>query len=317
LGRRRKSKVWLGKVSSIRRDAAQLTLMHDTFPAMLERALDPDWVVSYYGRDWRLAQPRFANDRVWGKLGFARRSRTAAVEYDEEHHDWITQESPARQGNYSHFVIDLESQYIAFEEKGVDITHKSFLNAMGQFLMRAGLEVNLLSDANTFETWLANVDRVTRFYVSLKAPNPGFSRRAAETRRITEEIAAERLSIEATSEGGLNVSNTLLEGAAETAALGNGSFKATGFAGQARRFFDSAKKYLTGVIEVSDEDSSDTIQAKIDGLLHELAPELEQPAVPDAPVARVQQAEPPRPAELEAGESEGPDSAPDVPDVDE
>jgi hypothetical protein len=231
MARRRKSKIWLGKISSIRRDPQQLALVHERFPAQLARALDPDHVVSYYGREWRLAQPHWSDSSLFGKLGFARRARTEAVSYDEASHDWITQESPAAQGNYSHFVIDLPTQYIAFEEKGQDITHKAFVNAFDRFLSNGGLEVDLLTDSRTFEAWLSSVDRVTRFYVSIKAPNPGYSKRAEETRRIAEEIAAERLSVEATSEAGLHVRGTLLEGAAETASRGNGAYRASGFAG--------------------------------------------------------------------------------------
>jgi hypothetical protein len=277
MARRRRDTIWLGKVSSIRRDRAQLAIIHDQFVDQLRLALDPSRVETSYNRTWRLAKPEFRDGVVFGKLGFARRSRTPEVEYDEVRHDWVTHDSPARQGNYSHFVIDLGTQCIAFEERPGDIFNTSFTRAMGKFLATGGLEIDLLSDTNTFETWLAQVDRVTRFYVSLKMPNPGFSKRADETRKIAEEIDAERLSIEAESETGLNVGGTILEGAAETAARGNGKYRASGYVGPRRRFYDSAKQFLKGAVEVTDDDSSETIQSKILDLLRDLAPEPDPP----------------------------------------
>jgi hypothetical protein len=267
----KRRQIWLAKVSRQNRDPNQIALVHDQFQPEILRGLDPDRQIIYYGRVWRLSQPQVNEDgTVFGKLGFARGARAEEVHYDESQHDWISEDAPSRQGNFSHFVIDLRTQVLAFEEKGDDLSRQSFLNALGLFLMPVGYEVILMSDSGSFDAWLEEVDRVTRFYVTLKRPNPGWSPRARQARAIAEEISADRLSVEATSEGDLNVRNTVLDGAAETAARGNGHFKASGFRGKSRRFYDSARRFLGGIIELSDSDSSEATLQKIREAMTEL-----------------------------------------------
>jgi hypothetical protein len=216
-----------------------------------------------------LSQPIKRDRYLSGKLGFARGARAEEVHYDEVAHDWVEEEAPSRQGNFSHYVIDIPSQVVAFEEKGDDLSRQSFLNALGNFLAPVGYEVVLMSDTSSFDAWLAEVDRVTRFFVSLKRPNPGWSKRAEQVRDVAEEISADRLSVEATSESDLNVRNTFLDGAAETAARGNGHFRATGFAGTRRRFYDSSRRFLGAVIDLSDADTSESTMNKIQEALRE------------------------------------------------
>lgn len=270
--RTHRRRVWLAKISRIDRHPEQLSLIHQEFEPDLLDVLEPSHRHIFYGREWRLSQPH-ADDRsrsLFGKLGFARGTRAEQVDYIEAEHDWVTVDTPAKAGNYSHFVVDLDTQIVAFEERGVDLSKTSFVNALGLFLADGGYEVNLLSDAADFDVWLRDMDRVTRFYVTLKAPNPRWSRRARETRRLAEEIAAERLSIEATSDSHLNVRDTLLQGAADTAAMGNGEFRATGVKDGGRRYFDSRKRFVSGDIEVPDQASSGAILAEIRELLHTL-----------------------------------------------
>jgi hypothetical protein len=97
----------------------------------------------------------------------------------------------------------------------------------------------------------------------LRRPNPGWTAQAEKARQIAEEISADRLSIEANSDESLNVQDTVLDGAAENAAKGNGYFKASGWKGGARRFYDSGKKFLGAVIDLSDSDSSVSTLRKI------------------------------------------------------
>src|SRR4051812_37584602 len=102
--RRRTRTIWVAKVSFADRRTSQLALMHERFPEALARALDPDRRVTYY-REWRLSEPRWSErrDLVAAQLGFRRRTRQEEVDYDEEHHEWVSSEAPARQGNFAHF----------------------------------------------------------------------------------------------------------------------------------------------------------------------------------------------------------------------
>jgi hypothetical protein len=277
MARRRSRTVWLGKVSFIDRRPSQLALMHDRFPEALNRALDPDRRVTFY-REWRLSQPTWEADEsiVYAQLGFRRRTRQEEVDYDDAAHTWVSSDGQARQGNFANFVIDVDSQLIAFEDRGNDLKRSAFLSALGRFLKPAGLEVNLISDAREFDTWVQSMDRVTRFRVSLRHPNPGWSKRAKEVRELAGEIEAERLTIEAESESGLVVKDTLLDGAADTAALANGAYKATGEVNGKKRFFDSARRFVSGLIEVTDSDDSVTIVHKIRSLMLEISPKVPQ-----------------------------------------
>lgn len=270
--RRSNRTVWLGKVSFTDRRPEQLALVHDRFPDALYRALDPERPVAYY-REWRLSQPRVDQRTLSAELGFRRRTRQEEVDYDEDQHEWISSEAAARLGNFAHFVLDLDSQIVAFEDRGEDLRRDSFVTVLGRFLEVSGLEVNLISDTNEFEAWLNSVDAVTRFRVTLRQPNPGWSKRAKQVRELAQEVDPDWLTIEAQSTTGLNVRDTLLDGAADTAAMGNGSFKATGIVGDSRRFFDSAKRFLSGIIEVTNEDSSPTIASKLRDLMDEIVPE--------------------------------------------
>lgn len=267
----RRRQIWLAKISLRSRNPAQLALVHENFRGHLLEALNPDRKVTYYGRDWRLSEPQMGNaeEYITGKLGFGRGRRAEEVHYDEAEHDWVSEEAPTRQGNYAHFVIDVPRQVVAFEDKGDDLSRQAFVNAMDKFLETVGYEVAVMSDARSFEVWLAEVDRVTRFYVSLRRPNPGWSAQAEKARVIAEEISADRLSIEANSEESLNVQQTVLDGAAENAARGNGYFKASGWKGSARRFYDSSRKFLGAVIDLSDSDSSESTLRKIREALDE------------------------------------------------
>lgn len=268
--------VWIGKISFIDRNPDQMVLAHEQFPDALMHALDPNRPVSHY-REWRLSQPRRTDRSVAAELGFRRRTRQEEVDYDDELHEWISSEAAAPQGNFAHFVVDLETQLIGFEDRGKDLSRDAFANVLSKFLESVGLEINLISDTREFDAWLEGVDVVTRFRVTLRQPNPGWSRRAQQVRDLAQEVDPDWMTIEATSQRGLNVRDTLLDGAADTASMGNGEFKASGLSGGSRRFFDSAKRFVSGIIEVGSEDSSSTIASKIGDLMDEIAPKPPHP----------------------------------------
>jgi hypothetical protein len=274
--RRSHRTVWVGKVSFVDRRPEQMAFAHERFPDALRRALDPDKHVKYY-REWRLSEPRADGEMLAAELGFRRRLRQEEVDYDESQHEWISSEAAARLGNFAHFVVDLSTQMIAFEDRGQDLQRDSFLTVLDRFLETAGLEVNLISDTNEFEAWLDSVDAVTRFHVTLRQPNPGWSKRAKQVRALAQEVNPDWMTIDAHSKSGLNVRDTLLNGAADTAAMGNGSFKATGTVGASRRFFDSARRFVSGVIEVTDEDSAPTVASKIRDVMVDIAPDPPEP----------------------------------------
>lgn len=266
----RKRQVWLAKIS--RRES---TLLDNDFPSDLLVALDPTIRVHRYNREWRLSKPEQSGPFIVGKLGFERPARREEVHYDEEAQDFVVESAPSEQGNFSYYVIEGRKQVLAFELRPPDIYAKSFLGALQKILSQSHprFEIDLLSDVHSFEAWLESVDTVTRFFASLKPPNPSSSRRAREVRSLMDETDAERISIEATSSeegGGLTIKNTLLEAAADHAAEGNGRFRLSALKGGARRFFDSSNQLLTGQIEVSANDDEPSILRKLMQLARDL-----------------------------------------------
>ncbi|MGA7705250.1 MAG: hypothetical protein WB998_10190 [Solirubrobacteraceae bacterium] len=270
----RKRRIWLAKIGLIDRDQVRLFAVHEEFPKAIVAALNPDRRQTYYGRIWRPSQPVVdeSSNLLFCKLGWAKPAQAEEVDYIESEHDWVTLHAPAKTGNYSHFVVNLTSQLVAYEERG-DISRQAFLNALSLFVTDMGYEVEPVSDTAEFEAWLDDMDQVTRFYVTLKRPNPSYGKRARETREIAGQINAERLSVEAVSKDNVNVRDTFLEGAAETAALGNGQYKATGIKAGAKRFFDSAKRFLGRDIDVASEDSSRVILDKMADAMANMEPD--------------------------------------------
>lgn len=263
-------RVWLAKISLASRDPEQLALVHENFQHDMQEALDPDGSYAYYGRTWRLSAPLVSDCRLYGKLGYAKRAG-AHAEYVEDEHDWV--DAPGSRGAYSHFVLNLETQFLAFEGKS-DLSRESFVNAFSRFIRGKGYEIEPVSDTGEFESWLGDVDTITRFDVTVRRPNPGGQKKRAE--ELRDQIDADSLHIAATARGGLHVRDTPLEGAAEVAALGSGKFSATGIKDGAKRFFDSTKRSLGGHIAVDEKDSSRTILEKIDGLMPELVPPADE-----------------------------------------
>lgn len=270
-------RVWLSKISSIRRDPAQLELVHGQFADALRAALDPDIQVQNYGRVWRLSEPDWnvAPGDVCGVLGFVRRKNLEAANYDEERHEWVRAEVSRRESNCAHFRVNLDSQLIIFEERRPDIDRSAFSSALSKFLAPAGFAVEPVIDSSPFETWLADVDRVTRFRATLKRPNPRWAKRAQEVRDVIDDTEAETITIEAKAEHsatGLSVNDTFIGGIAEATRLGNGQYEASGFKGERRRFYRSETKLVSGSIEVSSRESSIAVFQRLGEALDDLKP---------------------------------------------
>jgi len=251
-----------------------ITLFAQPFEKEMAELLDPARIVSYRNRQWRLSQPRWQERVVWGKLGFAKPKGEVVC----EDHDYVLREvPPGVQRGFSYFAIDLASRVIAFEERRPEISREGFLWTKRKLVEDARWELDLLTDSESFDTWLESVDRVTRFSAPLLPPNPWTY--AEEIRGLVVEPRSKHTNLEARNDldpEGLAIRDTALGIAAEHADLGNGNYRATGITGRALRFFDSRRRALSRVIQVYDDDAEATI-------VREIVERLEEIDVPPAP----------------------------------
>jgi len=265
----------------------QGSLFDGTFSEEAEALFNPDLIKERYGRQWRLSKPTIQDGHLFGKLGFEHRAPSSHVKYDTDMHDFIEIASPLEQGNFVMFVIDLNSRIIAFEERRPDIRVQSFIGALTGILSQAGStwDLDLLADEMSFDQWIRDVDRITKFRATILQPNPSPRRRAAEIRDLISEPNADRLSVEAVADEqrteGLSVEGTLLGAVAEHAADGNGSFKASGFKQAARTFFDSTRKSITRALSLPSDSSTEALNSLISEKLSDVVAEYQSRASAD------------------------------------
>lgn len=261
----RKHRVWFA-----RWNRRALTLLDRPFAEELAAVLDADVIVERRNRQWRLSEPHFnrTRSRVWGKLGFER----AQDEIVYENRDYIVRAAPAAvQRTFVYYVIDLPTRVMAFEDRAPLISQEGFLDAFRQISKSAGWELDSLGDHAKFEAWLESVDRVVRYSATLVRPNPWTH--AEQVRALVDEPNARTANLEVRNDSdaeGLRVAGTVIEATSEHADAGNGRYKATGVRGTVHRYFDSARKLLTRVIEVDDSDTDESTVAKIEKTLDDV-----------------------------------------------
>ena len=157
-----KRQVWIGRLNR-----RMQSLFDSEFASDVLEALDPSKQIESYNRRWRLSKPELRGEYIHGKLGFERLSSTEEVSYDESVFDFVVEIGPSQQGNFSQFVISIRTQRIAFEQKGSIIKRQSFHHAFNKILRDTGFELDFLPDEESFENWLEEVDRVTKFSAKL------------------------------------------------------------------------------------------------------------------------------------------------------
>ena len=252
------------------------------FQADITEALDPQQVVTRYERAWRLSRPQQLGDEpvLHGKLGFqSAQSSTDEVEYDEEAEDFIAVPNSRGRGQFSYYVLDLEDRYMIFEERR-DIKRTSFAGALRVILERtpnpqAVFEAEFVADMGEFDDWLANTDRVTRFFVSIRQPNPNWDDRDNMIRDIMEQSNAARMNLEAKPppDGpGLQIPGSGLDAFIDHAKQTYGVVRASGEVQQNRKFFDSRRKFASTDIDTNDSEPEGTYLRRLLDMLKSIAP---------------------------------------------
>lgn len=177
----------------------QRTLFQRSFSEDIQEVLNPDTMVSRYGRTWRFSKPKMKNGFLIGKLGFTAPGTEKRVDYDEEIKDFIELTVDSKQATFVLWVTDLSKQMLAFETKPPDIKYQSFKGAFGGILNERsdiGLILEGIAETSQFIEWVESVDRVTKFTANLRTPNPDFSKHAKIIQGLLGDTNADRARLE-------------------------------------------------------------------------------------------------------------------------
>lgn len=227
-------------------------------------ALDPQHRAARYGRTWRFSHPVEMDGFVVAKLGFVKSTRALGLSYDEEKLDFVPVEGTASEGSFSLFVVDLQREIVAFEERPPAIKLTSFLGAFAALLREAGFmgSVALLPDTADFHTWVARMDRIATVRVVVERPNPAWHPRAALLRQAVEQSDARSVELVANAgaDESINPDAEWIEGGLDQLAEhGQGLVTALGFIGSLRDRWRSGTRHRMTSIPTEAEQTPEHI----------------------------------------------------------
>jgi hypothetical protein len=143
------------------------------FREALLDALVPGTAHERHRRRWRMGQVRAEADSVVGRIGFVSSGITEL--FDESINDFFEAAAPA--GVTSPFAIAPSSGRVAFQLRGQTIKAQSFCGALQALMNEASDErwrVTPDFEEVDWDTWVQDVDRVTKLSIRLLPPNPNF-----------------------------------------------------------------------------------------------------------------------------------------------
>jgi hypothetical protein len=256
--------------------SGQMGLLDRSFAEDIALAVDPHHQATRYGKSWRFSRPATLEERfVSAKLGFLRTTPAAETTYDDDLEDFVTTVGVANEGSFSMFVIDVDHEILAFEERLPNIRQQAFLGAFRRLLDEAGFRANveLLTDPSDFAEWAHSVDRVIRVRAVVHAPNPGWNEDAGALRDIVEQAGAERAEVVAVApqDGGLDPDAQWIGGAlSQIADHGEGKLTAVGVERETRVKWRSGRRLRTAVIRDEDAGSPEGVWAWITRKIREV-----------------------------------------------
>ena len=250
----------------------QRTLFQRSFDIDIQEVINPDTIVTRYGRTWRFSKPKIKDGFLVGKLGFTASGTEKIADYNEEIKDFIVQTVDSRQATFVFWVTDLSKRILAFETKPPDIKYQSFRGAFEGILNERsdiGLTLEGIAEISQFVEWVGSVDRVTKFTANLRTPNPDFSKHAKIIRELLEDTNADRARLELVklkeSTDSLDTEKTIKD-IVEYQEEGYSSIIARGEKEKQLKIFDSRKKLpmeQIDVPEVIDDDSKWNLIIKV------------------------------------------------------
>lgn len=214
-----------------------------------------------------------------GKLGFVAATSAIQVSYDEERQDFVERSMDTSQGDFVHWIVNLETQHMVFEIRPPRIREQTFLGAFRALLDVHGeraLTVEQILEPRVFYDWLSSVDRVVAFRAVMRAPNPDWQSRPDTIIRLIERTNADRATIEVKKEnsdgGGLHIRDTILEETVEYGQDGYSEISAEGVKNGQVQTFNSKKHIPMDRVEVDRRASDETIWSLLVRLYDRLRP---------------------------------------------
>jgi hypothetical protein len=264
-------------IAKLSRRAGQTNLFEADLRTDILRALSPEFRTDRYGRRWRFSRWVDLDGRfVAAKLGYERVRETEAVHYDDVLEDYVTELRPNEVVSFCHFVVDLENQFVAFDERPPDIRRQSFIGAFRALLRTSlyRLNIELVTDSAAFDEWVRTV-RLVRFSARLEQPNPKWRDDVGEIRALLEGTGADEISLiaqveNARADAQLIVEDSIIREATTYARDGHARYRAVGISEGSRRHFQSVQHVPSMEIIETDDDTSDSIWEKVRVALIEL-----------------------------------------------
>jgi hypothetical protein len=236
----------------------------------LRAALDPDNVVTRYDRSWRVSQTVTGDGFIAGKFGFVGASEAESGYYDELVHDFVVAQVQREQAPFSHFVVDLATEILAFEERPPEIRLQSFVGAFSKLVAEASppFEIDVLTDPETYQAWADSVDRVKSLKAVLSRPNPGYVDTVEVLERALEEAEAttvELLAKSSATDDGLNKDTPWFVGALDqVSSHGQGKLIATGTRNSVTVRWESQRRTKVEILAAPPADDRQLWQELVD-----------------------------------------------------
>lgn len=165
-------------------------------PDQLREALKPGQSVQHYQRTWILGQTTESDGVIFGRLGFERAS--SGTRFDRETRDFVTERRA--DGTYSVFGIAVAEMRVAFQTHGQTIKPQSFVGALQALLNESSpterWRVEREYTPQTWQTWLADVERIDKIKVRVRRPNPDYQGRS-KVEGLLEGLNAEVAELQA------------------------------------------------------------------------------------------------------------------------
>ena len=236
---------------------AQRTLFQRSFEDDIKEVINPDTIITRYGRPWRFSRPKIYEGHLVGKFGFMLTGTEVWGDYDEDIKDFIEQTVESKQSAWVLWAIDLSNHMIAFEAKPPLIYYQSFKGAFEDILEKRpdfGLTVEDFVQTAKFVEWVSGVERVISFKANLRTPNPDWSKHPKIIQEILRDTNADRAKLELTklkdSTDSLETENTIRD-LVNYGEEGYSSIIARGEKRKQTKIFDSSKRVPSERMEVA------------------------------------------------------------------
>ena len=196
--------------------------------AALRAALIPGTPVTRYNRVWRLTQWHEERAVCTGRIGFEARD-AVSENWNAERQDFVR--THPLLGQTTTYAVNMNTMRVAFQLRGTDIRVQTFRGAFIAIL-RATSRYRWVLDLegvaqDSWEDWVAKVERIVKLDFQLVRPNPRFNKRVLQDLFSDTKSAAVEIILE-DPEGFDVESSEFIMAALDHVERGYGTYEAKG-----------------------------------------------------------------------------------------